>query len=97
LLFIDANKRKVLSNIMSFTGKHNYLTLVIHLDDYCERGTAWKTWENLVFLDASLPTEDYEDEMAWADFQGSWGNMQTLVIIFAKYSTYIYLKIELFT
>jgi hypothetical protein len=84
LLFIFALKRKGLSIIMCFTGKHNYLTLVIHLDDYCERGTAWKTWENLVFLDASLPTEDFEDEMTWADFQGSWGNMQTLVISFTK-------------
>ena len=64
---------------MKFSGKHNYLTLVIHLDDYCERGTAWRSWENLEFLDASLQTEDFEEEMAWADFQGRWGNQQSLV------------------
>ena len=60
-------------------GKHNYLTLVIHLDDFCERGTAWRTWNNIQFLDAEVPTEDYEGELAWADYRGSWGNMKELV------------------
>jgi hypothetical protein len=70
-----------LKQVLFFLGKHNYLTLVIHLDDYCERGTAWKTWENLVFLDADIPTQDYPEELSWADFQGDWGNQQKLVII----------------
>ena len=53
---------------------------MIHLDDYCERGTAWRTWQNLVFLDADFPTEHYPEELSWADFQGDWGNQQQLVI-----------------
>jgi hypothetical protein len=38
-----------------------------------------RSWENLHFLDADLPTEDYTGEMAWADFRGQWGNMKELV------------------
>jgi len=62
-----------------FSGKHNYLNIVIHLDDYCDRGTAWKTWENIEFLDIEIPTESYPADLAWGDFRGAWGNIQELV------------------
>jgi hypothetical protein len=30
------------------SGKHTYLQiLTVHLDDYTDKGTMWKTWENL--------------------------------------------------
>ena len=70
--------------MFDFTGKHTYLHIIIHLDDYCERGKAWKIWENMQFVDASKPDEFYDGgELSWLDFQGAWGNIQTIV---SKYS-----------
>ncbi len=67
------------SIIIPYSGKHNYFNIVIHLDDLCDRGTAWRTWENIEFLDITVPTEDYPPELAWGDFRGTWGNIQELV------------------
>ena len=63
-----------------FSGKHTYLHLIIHLDDYCARGKAWKIWKNMEIIDASKPDEFYDGgDLSWLDFQGAWGNIQTIV------------------
>ena len=61
------------------TGKHTYLHIVIHLDDICERGKAWKIWENMQFIDASKPDDFYDGDLSWINFQGRWGNIQQIV------------------
>ncbi len=78
--------RKQLSHLILkyFLGKHNFLTFFIHLDDYCERGDAWKTWENMVFLDANMADSDFSGEFSWVDFQGRWGNTKKKAIKLLK-------------
>jgi len=59
-------------------GKHTYLHIVIHLDDICERGQAWKIWENMELIDASKPDDFYDGDLSWINFQGRWGNIQQI-------------------
>jgi hypothetical protein len=49
------------------------------MEDITERGTAWKTWENIHFLDANVPDSDFSGNYSWIDFQGRWGNTKKLV------------------
>jgi hypothetical protein len=65
---------------MFFSGKHTYFQFVIHLDDFCDRGEAWRLWDNLVFMDRSVPDDDYDGtEFQWINFRGVWGNIKELV------------------
>ncbi|TRY68262.1 hypothetical protein TCAL_03822 [Tigriopus californicus] len=60
-------------------GKHTYFNFFIHLDDYCERGEAWRTWENLAFVDRGVPDEEYYGtDNQWVNFKGRWGNTDGL-------------------
>ena len=52
---------------------------MIHLDDICERGKAWKIWENMELIDASKPDDFYDGDLSWINFQGRWGNIQQIV------------------
>ena len=54
---------------------------MIHLDDICERGQAWKIWENMELIDASKPDDFYDGDLSWINFQGRWGNIQQIVSI----------------
>ena len=45
---IHALKFLNVNNYGYYLGKHNYLhILTIHLDDFCEKGEAWNSWQNL--------------------------------------------------
>merc|ERR1719319_1634285 len=60
-------------------GKHTYLhILTVHLDDFCSRGSAWDTWQNLEILKTG-PWDSAPAEAAWVDFRGDWGNQQKIV------------------
>jgi len=59
-------------------GVHNYIhILTVHLDDVCERGLAWDTWNNLDIIETA-PEDTYAGENTWVDFRGRWGNIQKL-------------------
>ena len=60
-------------------GVHRWLHLVIHQDDYCGRGHAWRLWNNLEIIDADQPDSDLIGSLNWLKYQGRWGNMQELV------------------
>jgi len=59
-------------------GVHTYLRIIIHLDDYCDRGEAWKIWNNMELIDASYPDDHYDGDLSWINFQGRWGNIQKI-------------------
>ena len=61
------------------------MRIIIHLDDYCDRGEAWKIWNNMELIDASYPDDHYDGDLSWINFQGRWGNIQKIVsqIIFS--------------
>ena len=56
---------------------------MIHLEDYCDRGEAWRLWENMDFVDRNV--EDlsvYEGtDLQWMNFLGKWGNIEELVSV----------------
>lgn len=61
-------------------GKHTYFHFVIHLDDYCDRGDAWRLWEAMEFVDRGQPDDDFigtEDQ--YILFEGRWGNIAEMV------------------
>jgi hypothetical protein len=78
---------------MSFQGTHRWLQLVVHMDDYCARGTAWQLWDQIVFVDADQPVpviqdqqdrdedqdQDQDGSLNWMNYAGRWGNIQKLV------------------
>ena len=71
----------ILERLFSFhiSGIHTYFDIVIKLRDVCERGEAWRTWENLELIDRSDPEAGFEGtEFQWVDFEGRWGNVQEL-------------------
>merc|ERR1712037_67876 len=41
-------------------GVHTYFDIVIKLRDVCERGEAWRTWENMEIIDRSDPEAGFE-------------------------------------
>jgi len=47
---------------MFFQGTHRWLQLVVHMDDYCARGTAWHLWDQIVFVDADQPVPVDQDQ-----------------------------------
>ena len=61
-------------------GKHNYLTLVIHLDDYTDRGLEWKYYEQAEIIDYfDTESEDIEalpPNLQFRKFQGHFGNTE---------------------
>ena len=64
---------------LHFSGVHTYFDIVIKLRDITERGEAWRTWENMEFVDRSDPEASFEGtEFQWVDFDGRWGNVQKL-------------------
>lgn len=53
---------------------------MIHLDDFCERGEAWRTWEHMEFIDFSDPDVSFEGtDQHWLDFEGRMGNIEKQV------------------
>ena len=42
------------------SGVHTYFDIVIKLRDVCERGEAWRTWENMELIDRSDPEAGFE-------------------------------------
>ena len=64
--------------VWSAEGKFNYFNLIIHLEDFTDRGELWKTEENMVVWDT---TAEYNttSEMNFVNFQGLWGNIKKMV------------------
>ncbi|XP_023337870.1 putative vacuolar protein sorting-associated protein TDA6 [Eurytemora carolleeae] len=59
-------------------GKHTYLhILTVHLDDFCDKGVSWKSWENLKIYETG-PLDQYTGEDSWINFKGRWGNIKKL-------------------
>lgn len=60
------------------------MSLVIHLDDYTDRGHEWRFWETATILDNSDFNNDNFDELYpelhLRHFQGKFGNQERLVI-----------------
>jgi len=56
-------------------GKHTYLHILsLHLDDFCNRGQSWDTWNYLDIQDTG-PLDSFPKENSWVDFRGNWGNI----------------------
>lgn len=59
-------------------GKHTYLQiLTVHLDDYTDKGTLWKTWENLKIYE-TRDLDSFTGPDSWINFRGSWGNIKKM-------------------
>jgi len=59
-------------------GTHTYLhILTVHLDDICDRGEAWRTWQNLEIHETG-DWDSFIGNDSWVNFRGRWGNIQKL-------------------
>ena len=63
------------------SGSHNYFDIrVVRMKDACDRGEAWRTWENAKVVDWSEKGEGFEGtEFQWLDFGGRWGDVRKMV------------------
>ncbi len=62
--------------------------LTVHLDDYCERGEAWRLWtNNPVLIDRNDNFNDFiGTSLQWRNYEGRWGNIEKLVSMFVRYT-----------
>jgi len=59
-------------------GKHTYLhILTVHLDDFCAKGTAWDTWNNLEIYETG-DWDSFTGSKSWVGFRGVWGNTKKM-------------------
>jgi len=59
-------------------GKHTYLhILTVHLDDWCEEGVSWDTWNNLEIIETG-DWDSFTGNDTWVGFRGDWGNVEKM-------------------
>lgn len=55
------------------------MQLVIHLDDYTDRGQEWNFWEQATILDFDdFEGDNLSEDLQWTNFEGKFGNQEKL-------------------